>query len=129
MQTIANTPHYMLVFDASKNRLYWTPRGFWDKTVKADDLVNSWKKALQSVSSGFTILADATQIKTLLPEWTEMFRQIQEMAKRSGLAASAEVLPSDTITQMQASRVSRSSGMQRQVFDSKEEAEKWLDSL
>ena len=129
MQTIANTPHYTLVFDASKNRLYWTPKGFWDKTVNAGELVNRWKKALQAVSSGFTILTDATQIKTLPPEWVETFRQIQEMAGKSGLAASAEVLPPDVITQMQASRVSRSSGMQRQGFATKEEAEKWLDSL
>jgi len=129
MQIIANTPNYTLAVDPSKNRIYWTPRGLWDKTMSAPELVSHWEKARQRVLSGFTILVDARQIKTLSADWADTFRQIQELMVTSGLMASAEVLPEDAITKMQAKRVSRQSGMRREVFDSVEEAEKWLDSL
>ncbi|GAK60925.1 hypothetical protein U27_00823 [Candidatus Vecturithrix granuli] len=129
MQTIANTPNYMLAVDPSKNRIYWTPNGLWDKTMSAPELVGNWEKARQRVLSGFTILVDARQIKTLSAEWADTFEQIQELMVTSGLMASAEVLPEDAITKMQAKRVARQSGMRREVFASVEEAEKWLNSL
>ncbi len=129
MQIIANTPHYTLAFEPSKNRVHWTPRGFWDKTVDKSELLDNWKKILHDVSAGFTILTDATQMKTLRPEWVETFKEIQTLMVESGLAASAEVLPQNTITKMQANRVARKSGMCKQHFATSEDAERWLDSL
>ena len=129
MQTIANTPHYTLAVDPSKNRIYWTPRGLWDQSLSAPKLVDQWERARRHVLPGFTILADARQIQILSADWADTFEQIQELMISSGLAASAEVLPEDAITKMQAKRISRQSGMRREVFASVEEAEKWLDSL
>lgn len=97
--------------------------------MNADELMDNWEKALNMASAGFTILADATKIKTLLPMWAETFKNIQARMVESGLAASAEVLPQDAITKMQADRVSRQSGMPKQNFASIAEAEKWPDSL
>ena len=129
MQTIANTPHYILAFEPSKNRVYWTPKGFWDKTVNADELLDNWEKVLNMASTEFTILTDATQVKTLLPMWAETFKNIQTRMVEAGLSASAEVLSQDAITKMQADRVSRQSGMLKQNFTTIPDAEKWLDSL
>jgi hypothetical protein len=129
MRTIAQTAHYTLMIESSKNRVYWSPKGFWDKTVNAAELLDNWRNALKLVSPGFTILADATQVKTLLPEWAEIFKQIQELMVKSGLSASAEILSQDTITKMQADRVSKQSGMRKQNFASQADAEKWLDTL
>lgn len=129
MQTLANTPHYTLAFDSSKNRIYWTPKGFWDDSVKKSELLDNWKKILQLVSKGFTILAEATQVKTLRPEWAETFKEIQSLMVKAGLTASAEVLPSNAVTQIQADRVSRQSGMRKKNFTSPMDAEKWLDNL
>ncbi len=129
MQTIANTSHYTLAFESSKNRVYWTPKGFWDKSVNADELMDNWDNVLNMASTGFTILADATQIKTLLPMWAETFKSIQARMVESGLAASAEVLPQDAVTKMQANRVARQSGMLKESFATIADAEKWLDTL
>lgn len=129
MQIIASTPHYTLAVDPSKNRIYWTPRGLWNKAVSAPKLVSNWEKARQHVLSGFTILADARQVQILPADWAGTFEQIQELMVSSGLMASAEVLPEHKVTQMQAKRISKQSGMRRELFTSVEEAEKWLDSL
>ena len=80
-------------------------------------------------SAGFTILTDATQVKTLLPMWAETFHSIQVRMVDAGLAASAEVLSQDAMTKMQADRVSRQSGMLKQNFTTIANAEVWLDSL
>lgn len=44
MRTITNTPHYIVAIEPSQNRLYWTHKGFWDKTVNVGELMDSWKK-------------------------------------------------------------------------------------
>ena len=45
MQTIANTPQYTLAVELSKNRVYWTPKGFWDTNVDEKKLRGDWEIA------------------------------------------------------------------------------------
>ena len=129
MKKIAKTKYYTLFVDPNKNRIYWTPLGFWDDSVDESFLLQKWEIALHMISRGFTILSDATQVRTLPPKWTNMFTDIQNRMVKAGLSASAEVFSKNAILQMQSNRISKKSKMPKEIFSDKQEAERWLDKF
>lgn len=128
MKTIAKTEYYIIATDAKKNRLYLTIKGFWKNRSVVPNYVSDLQKATTELSNGYTVITDITEIKTPPPEIVQLHTEAQRVALSAGLKKTAEVVGQDIIAQMTLKRSAQDSGMTRNVFGSKEEAERWLDA-
>lgn len=127
MKNIVENQYYSIYVDQDKNRIYLTILGFWRALDLVPNYISDIAKATQSVSKGFTILTDLTQMKPPPQEVGGIHMKAQKALVDAGLSKTAELLPADAIAQMAVDRYSRESGMEKGSFSSREEAEKWLD--
>jgi len=127
MKVIAENEYYSIIVDEIKNRVYLTIVGFWEDMDVVPNFISDMTKASQSVSRGFTVLVDITQMKPPPKKVGEMHMKAQGIFLGAGLVKTAELLPANVIAKMAVDRYSRESGMQKGSFSSREEAEKWLD--
>lgn len=125
---IADNDFYSIEADGSKNRIYLTIKGFWQDINQIKGYLDDIKNAANSVNKGFTILSDLTTMKTPTQEIGELHVKAQQVLVDAGLSKTAEVHPASTVTQLSLKRFSEESGMQKGLFPTREEAEKWLDS-
>jgi hypothetical protein len=65
MKQIAKNSYYELAYDESKNRVYWTMKGFWEKMSVVPDFDKDWDAIESIVKSGFTIFADLSTLKAM----------------------------------------------------------------
>jgi len=124
---IAKTDKYSIEVNKQKNRIYFILRGFWESLADVPDYFSDWQRATKEVTSGFTILTDAREMITPMPEVSELHKRTQAMLVASGLRKTAEVVPSKSIEQSALRRYAKVSGMAKESFDDVTEAEKWLD--
>jgi hypothetical protein len=130
MTEIATTPFYSIKADTGKNRIYYTIIGTWKNPSDVPNYLEDIKKAARQVKSGFTILTDLTSAKTAMPEIKKLHEQAQSILISAGLSKVAEVFPEkDYILKMQVNKISETTKMNKQAFDSRKEAEQWLDKV
>ncbi|MCP4675317.1 MAG: hypothetical protein GY854_07390 [Deltaproteobacteria bacterium] len=126
MQEIAKNDYYSVGVDEKKNRVYLAVKGFWKDPQVAPNYIDDIKKAADSVKSGYTIVANLTDMKAPTPEVGAVHMAAQEMLVNAGLSKTAEIV-SSKLLQLSVDRYAETSGMDKMVFDDQVKAEKWLD--
>lgn len=128
MQSIAQNPQYELSVDKRKNRAYLKINGFWRNPEQVPDYINDWNKAVKELTNGFTLLTDATNMKIHPSTVRELHGKAQALIIKNGVKKVAE-LQADKIAEFQLDGVSKNTGMPKKNFNSRDEAEKWLDEV
>ncbi|MDN4165868.1 hypothetical protein QWY31_10155 [Cytophagales bacterium LB-30] len=123
-----STVHYEISYQAAKNRLYISIKGFWRNKADVASYLPDLKKILQKTKPGFTLLTDLRAMKTSPPEMQEIHIAAQKALVDAGLHCTAEVVASSFV-QFQASQYSKTSEMPLKQFESKAAAEAFLDTL
>jgi hypothetical protein len=127
MKEIANNAYYTILVDTIKNRVYLTVKGFWKSATVVPNYVVDIRQATHDVSSGYTLLADVSQMKTPPPEVANLHMEAQKICVDEGLKKTAELVEKSFALKMPLDRYSKASKMTKRIFTSKEEAETWLD--
>lgn len=128
MKQIAKNDQYELSVDVSKNRAYLTINGYWRNVEQVSGYISDWRRAVNYLSDGFTLLTDASTMKTHPQDVKELHKAAQELIINAGVRQVAEVL-SDVIATAQLNAVSNDSKMPKKGFSSREEANAFLDSV
>lgn len=124
---IAKTEFYAVEIDPVKNRAYLTFTGFCKDVDKMSDFLNDVEKATQGLTRGFTLLTDASEMKTPSKEVSDLHEKSQRLWIEQGLLKTAEIIPESAMVQMTLKRYSTSTGMMKKEFQTRDEAEAWLD--
>lgn len=125
-QVIAETRHYSLKINIDKNRIYLKIKGHWRSRDSVPNYIADWKKALVNVKRNFTILTDASEMKTHPRDVREVHEEVQKMIHNAGIKKVAEVV-NDDITTMQLDSMATITKFPKENFRSIEEAEAWLN--
>ena len=129
MECIARNHCYELCFHPAKNRVYLTITGFWNDPSVVPFYRTDWQKALTRVQPGFTVLADATRMKTHPASVQALHESIQRLLQGKGLRLSAKVEAHDEVADLQCDAMLRNTGLEVTKFTSRAEAEQWLDTM
>ncbi|MCP4149021.1 MAG: hypothetical protein GY757_14835 [bacterium] len=128
MIEIANNQCYSIYVEPSKNRVYLTLIGFWASPATVPNYLDDITKMSLHVKEGYTILSDLSQMKAPSADIGNIHRKAQEICVAAGLGKTAELLPGiKPVEKKVIDRYSKDSGMNKKVFKSKADAEKWLD--
>jgi len=125
---IADNKEYSLSVSTSKNRAYLRLIGFWRNAGVVPEYLNDWKKALSDLKPGFSILTDASEMKTHPQDVKMLHAEAQKLVLAAGLAKVAEIIKND-VTEYQLDSLAQSTNFPKRSFKTAEEAETWLDSL
>lgn len=128
LTTIATNDQYDLRVDPDKNRAYLTIKGYWRNVDQVSGYLTHWKEALTKLNSNFTLLTDASQMKTHPADVKNLHNEAQKFIIKAGVKQVAEV-QSNVIAHAQLDAVSSQSKMPKKNFSSREEAEAFLDSI
>ena len=127
MPTVINdTKFYKISVSPEKNRAYLKILGFWRSAEAVPDYLKDWAKAASMLKKGFTLLTDASEMKTHPQDVRKLHEQAQAMILKAGVAKVAEVLKDD-VAEMQLDAVAKTTQFPKKNFRTAEEAEKWLD--
>lgn len=124
--TINNNKHYKIEVSPDKNRAYLTIFGFWRNKEVVSDYLKDWTTAMLSLQKGFTLLTDASEMKTHPKDVQTLHEQAQSILLKAGVRKVAEILK-DNIAELQLDAVAKATQFPKKNFRTKEEAEKWLD--
>jgi hypothetical protein len=127
-EEIAKNDYYDIYIDKSKNRLYYTVKGYWEDVSLVPENRNDLAKASAKLTEGFDILSDLTDMKPPPTEVAELHMKMQKMLIEKGLSKTAEVMD-HAVLKIALQRYARESKMDVQAFGSVGEAEVWLDSF
>ena len=128
MGNIAENEYYELAFDAIKNRVLWTMKGFWDSMDVVPDFYRDWDKVMKSIKSGFTVLADLSEVKTWPDDVYEANMKVQEKLMRKGCKKVAVIIQS-VIVKFQIKQATELAGMLEiiRMSEGPEDAIVWLE--
>lgn len=124
--TISNNKLYKIEISKEKNRAYLKIIGFWRNPAAVPEYLSDWNKAIASLTKGFTLLTDASEMKTHPQDVRKLHEQAQAMLLKGGVRKVAEVLQDD-VAEMQLDAVAKATQFPKKNFRSREEAEEWLD--
>jgi predicted nuclease of restriction endonuclease-like RecB superfamily len=127
LQPIAKTPQYELAISKEKNRAYLKIIGFWRGPEQVAEYISDWNKTIKELSSGFTLLTDATEMKIHPASVRKIHEEAQALIIKRGVKKVAE-LQADKVAEMQLDGVSKDTRMPKRNFNNREEAEAWLDA-
>lgn len=125
--SINKTKQYVISVSPEKNRAYLKIIGFWKNPETVPTYLEDWAKAVSRLKKGFTLVTDATEMKTHPQEVRKLHEQAQAMLLRAGVSKVAEILK-DEIAEMQLDSVAKTTQFPKRNFKTIEEAEKWLDT-
>jgi hypothetical protein len=124
---INETRQYTISILPEKNRAYLKIIGFWRNPEAVPDYLKDWTKATSLLTKGFTLLTDASEMKTHPQELRKLHEQAQALLLKAGVSKVAEILKDD-VAEMQLDAVAKTTQFPKKNFRSAEEAERWLDS-
>jgi predicted nuclease of restriction endonuclease-like RecB superfamily len=124
--TISSNKLYTIEISKEKNRAYLKIIGFWRNAAAVPEYLSDWNKAITALTKGFTLLTDASEMKTHPQDVRKLHEQAQAMLLKAGIRKVAEVLKDD-VAEMQLDAVAKATQFPKRNFRSREEAEKWLD--
>ncbi len=124
---INETRQYTIFILPEKNRAYLKIIGFWRNPEAVPDYLKDWTKATTLLTKGFTLLTDASEMKTHPQELRKLHEQAQALLLKAGVSKVAEILKDD-VAEMQLDAVAKTTQFPKKNFRSAEEAERWLDS-
>ena len=123
---INDTKFYRISVAPEKNRAYLKILGFWRSTDVVPDYLNDWTKAMSMLKQSFTLLTDASEMKTHPQDVRKLHEQAQAIILKAGVSKVAEVLKDD-VAEMQLDAVAKTTQFPKKNFKTAEESEKWLD--
>jgi hypothetical protein len=123
---ISDNKHYRLAISPEKNRAYLTIFGFWRNKEAVPNYLKDWQRTVSSLKRGFTLLTDASQMKTHPRDVQKLHEEAQAIVLKGGVVKVAEILKDD-ITELQLNAVAKATQFPKKNFKTIEEAEKWLD--
>lgn len=126
IQTIAQNKQYVLAADTDKNRAYLRINGYWRNVDAVSDYISDWKKTLALMKKGFTLLTDASEMKTHPQDVRKLHEEAQGLLLKAGVSKIAEVIKDD-IAEMQLDALAQTTKFPKQNFRTVEDAERWLD--
>lgn len=124
---IARNRCYVLAYDESENRVYYSVLGFWKSTGSIPDFLDDWNKTLAVASSGFTLLVDMRTMITHPQQLNSLHEESQHKVKAAGVSKVANVMPTDKIANLQVAAISSRTDLPIRNFETPLEAEQWLD--
>ena len=124
--TIAQTPQYQISVQKEKNRAFLKINGFWRNAEQVSNYLTDWEKAVAELKPGFTLLTDATEMKIHPTSVRELHEKAQAYVIKAGVRKVAE-LQLNKVAELQLDSVSKDTKMPKQNFNTREEAELWLD--
>lgn len=128
MKEIAANDFYEISIDNRKNRLYLTVKGFWKELSQVPNYLVDLKKAGENLEPGFTIVTDLRTMKLPATTVASLHVQAQKLLVDLGLDRTAEVVGEAILLELQLKRYAEQSAMSKAEFNTKEEAEAWLDA-
>ena len=123
---INDTRFYRISVSPEKNRAYLKILGFWRSTEVVPDYLNDWNKAMSMLKKGFTLLTDASEMKTHPQDVRKLHEQAQAIILKAGVSKVAEVLKDD-VAEMQLDAVAKTTQFPKKNFKTAVDGEKWLD--
>lgn len=124
---ISDNKYYIISVSPEKNRAYLKIIGFWRNPEAVPDYLKHWTAAVSKLKRGFTLLTDASEMKTHPKEVVKLHEQAQTILLKAGVVKVAEILREDDLAEMQLNAVAKTTKFPKQNFKSIEEAEVWLD--
>lgn len=116
---------YEVKTDAGKNRLYLTMAGF-PTEEDVVDVKNRIEKALAGLKTGFTLMNDSKNFKTADQALQVKIGEIMKLVAAKQPSKVARIM--GAVAGMQFGRISKEAGYEAANFQTKEEAEAYLDS-
>jgi len=130
MNEIAKNEFYELVYDETKNWIYWTMKGYWDSMSKSvPDFDKDWTAALSKVKPGWKVFANLASLKVMPVDVKAANDAKQQELMQKGCKRVSCIIES-SMTKMSLNAVLKKSGMEKivQYFDKADEAQKWLEA-
>ena len=123
---ITDNKYYRISVAPEKNRAYLKILGFWRSAEAVPDYLKDWTKATSLLKKGFTLLTDASEMKTHPQDVRKLHEQAQAIILKAGVSKVAEVLKDD-VAEMQLDAVAKTTQFPKKNFRTAEDAENWLD--
>lgn len=125
---IAKNSYYKIYIDEIRNRIYITFYGLWQEVAEVPNFVEDIEKAIQALSSGFTVLADTRSMKTPTKEVDDLHSMVLRIMDKAGLDRLALIIDRE-ILRIAGGRVMREGGIKERMefFKDTDGAEDWLD--
>jgi hypothetical protein len=125
-KVITDNKHYTLQVNVGKNRAYLKIKGFWRNVDAVPQYIADWKKTVGMLKPGFTLLTDATEMKTHPQDVRKLHEEAQGVVLKAGVARIAELMKDD-IAEKQLDAVAKVSAFPKKNFRDQVQAELWLD--
>jgi hypothetical protein len=126
LTTISSNKHYIIEIAPEKNRAYLKIIGFWRSPEVVPSYIADWKKALAGLKKDFTLLTDASEMKTHPQELRKLHEEAQTLLLKSHVRKVAEIMQND-VTEMQLDSVAKTTQFPKKNFRDRATAEAWLD--
>ena len=128
LTTISSNKHYVIEIAPEKNRAYLKIIGFWRSPEVVPSYITDWKKALAGLKKDFTLLTDASEMKTHPQELRKLHEEAQTLLLKGQVRKVAEVMQDD-VTEMQLNAVAKTTQFPKKNFRDRATAELWLDEV
>lgn len=127
MKQIAKNDYYELGYDADRNWIFWTMKGFWKNMEVVPDFYKDWEKTAKLAKPGFKIYADLSKLKTM-PEDVKAAQDAQQKKLLEKGCKKVSCIMESAATKLSLNHAVKASGMDKilRYFDKPEEAGKWL---
>lgn len=125
---LSTSPYYELAVDESKNRLYITSKGFWNKAEIVEDYHQAQTAALKHVKPNFTVVADMREFKILPQDLVPQQEATHKDLAAAGMYRVACIMPASAVANFQIRDVAKGTEMPEQRFAVLTEGEQWLDA-
>jgi hypothetical protein len=112
MEKIGQNEYYELAYDAGKNWVYWTMRGYWPSMTAVPNFEKDWDTIQRKVKPGFKILADISKLKVMPDDVKEAQDRRQAKLMQDGCQRLAAIIES-SVTKISMNEALRSSGMDK----------------
>jgi hypothetical protein len=131
VQEMVRREYYDIDVDQGKNRMYFYPKGTWNRISDVPDYINDLKKCVKMLRPGFDIISDGThfaaptqEISGLIMEGTTLMRELGQ--KKAAIIVTTSILK--LILERHKDEMEQEK-LETKYFDSMTEAEKWLDEF
>lgn len=125
---INKTKQYTIAVSPAKNRAYLKIIGFWRGPETVPDYIRDWTRAVSHLKKGFTLLTDASEMKTHPASVRPLHEEAQGILLRAGVSKVAEIIKDD-VAEMQLDAVAKTTQFPKRTFKAHTDAEVWLDAV
>jgi hypothetical protein len=129
-EEIAKNKYYEMYIDRSKNRLYYTLKGFWESQSAVPNYYDDHREAIGRTTPGFSAVVDLRDLKTPPADVIELHMKTQKYSIQNGMKRSARIIDA-ALVKLASDRLVKGTYEEEAVrnFGSLADAEAWLDSF